>query len=164
MTAKLISLLTRHCSLRKLIALVALLMTWQLPTALGPKLRSKSPACPAIPRSPPRASTASAGRRMALLQVELQEADNPDFADASIDYQGPDDASVVSGKPNGTWYYRARVIGDQQAGPWSTAVKVTVAHHPLSRAFMFFGLGVVVFVATLLLVVRGAERERDERR
>ena len=162
MTAKLISLLTRHCSLRST-ALVALLVTWQLPTALA-----ETPL--QVPSLSSDTEIATAGfyrlswQTDGITQVELQEADNPDFADASIDYQGPDDASVVSGKPNGTWYYRARVIGDQQAGPWSTAVKVTVAHHPLYRAFMFFGLGVVVFVATLLLVVRGAERERDERR
>jgi len=99
-----------------------------------------------------------------ITQVEVQEADNPSFSDASIHYQGPDDASVISGKPNGTYYYRARVLRDQQNGPWSDVVKVTVAHHPLWRAFMFFGLGVVVFIATLLMVVRGTKGVRNESR
>jgi len=162
MTAKLISLLSRHCSLR-ITALVTLLVTWQLPTALADTSLQ-------VPRLSSDTDIATAGfyrlswQTDGITQVELQEADNPDFAGARLDYEGPDDASVVSGKPNGTWYYRARVISEQRAGPWSAAVKVAVAHHPLYRAFMFFGLGVAVFVATLLLVVRGAERERDERR
>jgi protein-S-isoprenylcysteine O-methyltransferase Ste14 len=149
MTAELISCLARHCSLR-ISALVALLVTWQLPTALAE-------ASLQVPSLSSNTEIATAGlyrlswQTNGIAQVELQEADNPDFADARLDYQGPDDTSVISRKPNGTWYYRARVIGDQQAGPWSAAVKVTVAHHPLYRAFMFFGLGVVVFVATLLL-------------
>ncbi len=89
MTAKLISLLTRHCSLR-ISALVALLLIWQLPTALA--------------ETPPQTPSLS-----------------------------------------------------------SDTEKVTVAHHPPYRAFMFFvGLGMVVLVATLPLE-RSAERERDDR-
>jgi hypothetical protein len=89
--------------------------------------------------------------------IELQQADNPGFADASFRYRGQDRASVISGMPDGAWYYRARVISDDKAGPWSETVAVKVAHHPLSRAWLFFGLGALVFAATVLLIIRGAE-------
>ena len=111
MTAEVISLLTRHCGLRSP-ALVVLLLTWQLPTALAATSLQ-------VPSLSSDTAIATAGfyrlswQTDGITQVELQEADNPDFADASVDYQGPDDASVVSGKPNGTWHYRVRVIDDQ---------------------------------------------------
>ena len=161
MTAKLTSLLTCHCCLRTLL-LGALLLTCQVPGAL---------ALTSLPSPSLSSDTeiASAGfyrlswqKTGDAVQVELQEANDPSFAHAALHYQGPDDASVISGKPNGTWYYRAREINGQQAGPWSETVKVTVAHHPLSRAFMFFSLGVIVFVATLLMVISGTKRGRSD--
>jgi len=87
--------------------------------------------------------------------VELQEAANPDFRDVTIPYRGPDRATVISGKPDGTWYYRVRAADGADPGPWSRAVAVTVAHHSLSRALMFLSLGVVVFVATATMIIRG---------
>ena len=162
MTPKHTTLCTRHCNLRTLLMGLLLLMGL---TAIAPA-QTLLP----VPRLSSDTDIATAGfyrlswKTDKITQVEVQEADNPAFNDASLQYQGPDDASVISGKANGTWYYRARVLRDQQSGPWSDVVKVTVAHHPLSRAFMFFGLGVVVFVATLLMVIRGAEGGRNERR
>lgn len=70
-------------------------------------------------------------------------------------YSGPDTARLISGRPDGAYHYRIRRVGEPQ---WSEAVLVTVEHHPLSRALAFFGLGALVFLATLLLVVRGARR------
>ena len=93
-------------------------------------------------------------------RVELEQADNPTFTDAVLRYRGPDRASVISGMPNGEWYYRVRTVGKLGAGPWSKSVAVTVTHHPLARALMFFALGVVVFLATVVLILRGAEPAR----
>ncbi|AEG01587.1 hypothetical protein [Methylomonas methanica] len=92
--------------------------------------------------------------------VELQQADNPAFTDADIRYRGHDGASVVSGMPDGEWYYRARSITGGKVSPWSDTIAVKVAHHPLSRAWLFFGLGTLVFAATLLLIIRGTEQNR----
>lgn len=50
-------------------------------------------------------------------------------------------------------------VGAQDLGPWSKTVMLTMDHHPLSRAFMFFGLGLLVFVATVVLILHGAEWE-----
>jgi len=83
----------------------------------------------------------------------LQESRKPDFSDATILYHGRDTATLVSGRRNGAYYYRVRnaVAGND----WSNSVEVQVTHHPLSRAFMFFALGALVFVATLIVVIRG---------
>lgn len=88
--------------------------------------------------------------------VELQEATEPGFARPATAYTGPDRATVISGKPSGSWYYRIRALDGQRVGPWSEPLTVTVAHHSLSRAFLFLGLGVTVFIATVLMVVRGS--------
>ena len=160
MTPKHSNLLTRHGS-QCAVLIGALLLTGPFCTALA---QTSLP----IPQLSSDTEVATAGFYRLSWQtpeaddIQLQESDNPRFADAALRYQGPDDASVISGKPNGTWYYRARVIDDQQTGPWSEAVKVTVAHHPLSRALMFFTLGVVVFVATLLMVISGTKRGRSD--
>jgi len=83
----------------------------------------------------------------------LQESGKPDFSDAETLYQGPDTATLVSGRKNGDYYYRVRSA--DTGNDWSNSVKVNVTHHPLSRAFMFFSLGALVFVATLTMVIRG---------
>ena len=41
----------------------------------------------------------------------------------------------------------------------SNPVKVQIQHHSLSRALLFFGLGAVVFLFTLVVVLRGQSPE-----
>jgi len=94
----------------------------------------------------------------ATTDVEVAEFANPGGGDPSIIYRGPDRATLISGKPNGTRIYRVREVGAGEPSAWSEPVSVTVAHHPLSRALTFFGIGAVVFLATLTLIVRGARR------
>lgn len=89
-------------------------------------------------------------------RFQLQEGHSPAFAEAQTLYQGPDRASLLSGRRNGTYYYRVRLNPEDGApGPWSEAVKIDVEHHSLGRAFTFFGVGAGVFLATLGLVVGG---------
>jgi hypothetical protein len=85
--------------------------------------------------------------------VELQESRDPEFTSATAIYRGPDAARVISGKPDGILYYRVR---DTDDGTFSNVVRVTVRHHSLERAFSFFSLGAIVFLATLLLIATGA--------
>jgi hypothetical protein len=94
----------------------------------------------------------------ATTDVEVAEFANPGAGDPSIIYTGPDRATLISGQPDGTRIYRVREIGAGEPSAWSEPVSVTVAHHPLSRALTFFGIGAVVFLATLALIVRGARR------
>jgi hypothetical protein len=91
-------------------------------------------------------------------RVQLQEATDPAFQHATTPYVGPDQATVISGKPGGMWFYRVRALSEQRAGPWSEAIAVTVAHHDLLRAFLFLTVGVTVFAAIVLMIVRGPEK------
>lgn len=91
---------------------------------------------------------------------ELQEAKRADFADARSLYRGPDLATVLSGKSNGDYYYRVRVVDAERSSAWSEPVHVEVRSHSLPRALTFLVLGALVFLATVLLIVRGEARAR----
>lgn len=92
--------------------------------------------------------------------IELEESATPDFTAPRAVYAGSDKARVMSGKPDGDWYYRAAPTGSD--GAYSNIVKVTVRHHSIGRAIGYFTLGAVVFLATLLLIIRGAAASADE--
>ena len=86
----------------------------------------------------------------------LEEASNPAFSQAITLYSGPDTATLISGRSNGIYYYRIRSNqAPETLDQWSNVVKVEVAHHSLFRAFMFFGLGSIVFATTLVMVIVG---------
>ena len=87
--------------------------------------------------------------------VEIEEAMNPNFTVPNKLYPGSDSATVISGKPNGEWYYRARLMDEGQVGSWGETTRVTVEHHPLSRALFFFFSGLIMFITTCWLVIRG---------
>lgn len=86
--------------------------------------------------------------------VRLVEAARADFSNARVLYQGLDTARVISGKPDGRWFYRLEPADG--GAPISEPLTVSVAHHPLQRAVAFFGGGALVFAATLGLVVFGS--------
>jgi hypothetical protein len=83
--------------------------------------------------------------------VRLVESTDPDFRNSAVVYSGSDTARVVSGKPDGVWYYRLEAASDGRSLTGSVAV--TVRHHSLVRALSFFALGAVVFGATLGLIL-----------
>lgn len=93
------------------------------------------------------------------LSVELQEADNAQFRNAESLYQGRDRARVVTGRSDGSYYYRARLVDvNGSTGAWSDIVKVQVKHHPLSRALGFFIVGAIVFLSILTAILIGNRR------
>lgn len=89
-------------------------------------------------------------------QFQLQESKVAGFQTFSIIYNGKDLARVVSGKSDGDYYYR--VIDPDNSTLVSNVVKVTVAHHPLENAILFFLAGAIVFVATLVLIMKGSRK------
>jgi len=76
-----------------------------------------------------------------------------DGDDTRLIYQGRDTARVMTGLDNGDYRYRV-ATGSASSDP----IRVTVDHHSLTRAFSFFGIGLAVFLATVVLVVRGEGR------
>lgn len=96
-------------------------------------------------------------------QYQLQESRQRDFSTPQTLYEGPDRASLLSGRHDGEYFYRVRTVPAQgQPGPWSDVVAVEVAHHSLGRAFLFFGLGAVVFIATLVMIVGGTLKSKKQ--
>lgn len=92
--------------------------------------------------------------------IELQRDSHADFRRPVTLYRGPDPATVITGLDDGSYHFRARTENaDGPSSDWSEVVTVTVRHHPLSRALLFFTLGAVVFLATLLLVVTGSRHK-----
>lgn len=84
--------------------------------------------------------------------VEVQQASDEHFLTARTIYRGHDQATFISGLDDGTYYYRVRHVG----GAWSNSVLLTVKHHSLRIALVFFTLGAVVFALTVFIVVKGA--------
>ena len=124
----------------------AALLLWQLPAGAEPvELRSDS-------------RVATAGFFQLTWQAEgevvVQEATTAEFLSPRVVYRGSDSARVMSGKPDGDWYYRARTAGS--ASDYGQVLKVTVQHHSVARAFGFFALGAVVFLVTLGVIINGA--------
>ena len=98
----------------------------------------------------------------ASLQYLLQESSESGFHDAVTLYQGPDRATVLSGRGDGLRYYRVRAIkGDQPLSQWSETLSVETRHHPLLRALIFFAIGAIVFVLTAAVILRGSREHRQ---
>ena len=84
---------------------------------------------------------------------QLQESTESDFSSYTVLYEGRDLARVISGKSNGDYYYRINTLSNS-----SNVVKVTVAHHSLNTAILFFLTGAVVFVSILILIIKGSKK------
>lgn len=89
---------------------------------------------------------------------QLQESTTSDFKSFKVIYEGKDLARVISGKSDGDYFYRLTRL-DGNSPQVSDIVKVTVSHHPLENAFLFFIAGAIVFIAILFLIFKGKRLE-----
>jgi hypothetical protein len=85
----------------------------------------------------------------------MQQADSADFSNLisrDIEAEG---SLTITGLEDGQYYFRL------VNGPVSLTdpLLVTVEHHQLSRAGLFFGLGLTLFTILVVLILRGAKRE-----
>jgi len=96
------------------------------------------------------------------VHYELQEAREPAFDSPRSIYEGRDTASVISGKPDGDFFYRVRALSEAGPGPWSEPARVSVAHHSLTRALQFFFVGALVFAVLVTVIIRGTREDRSE--
>lgn len=88
--------------------------------------------------------------------VVVEEAVEPSFASPRVVYRGLDQATTLTGRSDGTYYYRL-VHADDVPVAQAEVVRVTVAHHSSARALGFFAVGLGVFMSTVVLVVRGPD-------
>jgi len=94
-------------------------------------------------------------------KIELQQSRNSDAETYTTIYQGFDLSTVITGFSNGQYHYRARLIKQTgQASNWSPVITIDVQHHSLSKALIFFGIGLIVFLSTLLLIVLGNKKHQ----
>lgn len=88
---------------------------------------------------------------------QLQESQHAELQSYKVLYNGPDLARVISGKSDGIYYYR--VVTDVTSAPrMSNIIKITVAHHSLNNAFIFFVIGALIFLAILISIFKGNRR------
>ncbi len=104
------------------------------------------------------------GLKAGYMTLAWPDADGEDFILKQktedgwrIIYAGPDRASTLSGYANGD--YEFALLADRQAE--ASQLKVTVAHHPLKRAFTFFTLGAAMFIILIVLIVRGLKNASE---
>lgn len=93
-----------------------------------------------------------------LPEYELQESAKADFSSPVVLYRGPDTATVITGRADGDYHYRLRARTEAATSPWSATVEVSVRHHSLGRALLFFSIGALVFVTTVFTILIGNRR------
>lgn len=90
--------------------------------------------------------------------VILQQAQNPEFADPKVLYQGLDKATFISGLTDGIYYYRIKEVN----GDWSSTYHVVVEHQSLQLAYTLFGIGALVFLLTVGVIYKGMKQVNNE--
>ncbi len=91
-------------------------------------------------------------------KFELQESHSNNFNSYKVIYRGKDLARVMSGKADDDYYYRLLATTENESTA-SEIIKVTVTHHPLHTAILFFIAGAIVFISTLILIIKGNRQE-----
>lgn len=74
-------------------------------------------------------------------------------------YEGPQDATTVSGRPAGEYVYRVELL-DGASVSWADSCTITVAPPSLGLAFFLFAVGFTVFASLVVVLVRGHRAHR----
>lgn len=82
-------------------------------------------------------------------------ATRSDFSDARTVYRGSATGYFLSGLANGEYYFRL----EGKSGAVSAPVRLEVMHQSLQRAIWLSAIGMLVTLAIVLTILRGA---RDE--
>ncbi|MBW2536898.1 MAG: hypothetical protein JRI55_35765 [Deltaproteobacteria bacterium] len=75
-------------------------------------------------------------------------------------YVGPQQATTVSGRAEGSYSYRVGMLEGKKVSSWSEPCTVVVSPPSLALALTLFGVGLFVFLATVFAVVRGHRAHR----
>lgn len=88
-------------------------------------------------------------------EFELQQSNSSDFHNFSSVYKGSDLATFISGLEDGTYYYR---VFHPPTEAYSKSLSIEVKHHPLSLAFTMLSIGALVFISTLIVLIKGSRQ------
>lgn len=91
-------------------------------------------------------------------QMVVEESNNSNFDNSHQIYVGSESSTVISGKQNGDYFYRVKNLNSMQ---WSEVIKVTVVHHSLPKAFLFFFVGLFIFTSTVVVIVKNRKLPID---
>ena len=87
---------------------------------------------------------------------QLYEHADTDTSGPVLIYEGPDMASVISGKANGMYeYYVSATSSDWPDKRMSNTISVTVAHHSLRNALIVLAIGFIIFLSVIFVILRG---------
>ncbi len=87
----------------------------------------------------------------------LQRSPEPGFSAPKVLYEGPEQATYITGLTEGEWFFRT---GDA-SGVWSEPVRVEVRYVERGRVITLMFTGGIVFVATVGAVIQGYWRNRE---
>ncbi len=87
----------------------------------------------------------------------LEQSNDENFNHIKSIYKGSDLATYISGLPNGTFYYRVKIIEqqNQKESQWSPHLQARVEHFSLQFALTLCALGALVFLLTVAVIVIG---------
>lgn len=74
-------------------------------------------------------------------------------------YKGDDRASTLSGLSNGSYIYELTADGKVSKG----TIKITIQHHPLTRAWIFFATGAAMFLVLILILSLGEKNPNNRK-
>jgi hypothetical protein len=85
----------------------------------------------------------------------VESSPSEDFAGAVVYYEGPQRQAYISGLEEGEHYFRiaAKTEKDADWSDWSDSASLTVSHHDLGVAFVFAGIGAVLFGCIVAFVI-----------
>lgn len=79
----------------------------------------------------------------------LEESSNAEFINSKTIQLRGTNSITLTGLENGSYYYRIKDSNNE----WSNVAHVTVEHHSIVKAFVFFSLGLFLFII-LVYVLR----------
>jgi len=89
--------------------------------------------------------------------LSLFRSANPAFDDPVLKTVPANGSMTVTGLENGSYYFQLRNPDDMLQS--SNTINVEVSHHSLTRAFMFFSIGLVLFLILVAAIFAGERRK-----
>lgn len=95
----------------------------------------------------------------------LQQSKDPAFSKPRKLYEGPDRGTVVTGLPEGEYFFRVREALGTTATPedWSETLTVRVEYPARHTVVLLMSLGMIVFVGTVAAILIGYRQTSSER-
>ncbi len=93
-----------------------------------------------------------------LFEFEVLESASPEFENSTLRYRGKDSATYLSGLSEGDYYFRVTASKEKDGSKIeSDLVKFEVQFVSMSLVWKLVGMGILVFFATLWVVLKGGD-------